>query len=453
MGSRRRIAVAILAVLGGVMLTSGADAPRPELVVHEWGVMIRRTRSQLAPPDALIASLPEFVLRHDEHYKPAVNGFYGNGIQVWTKPVVHFYGREGQTIDLSIGTPKGRPLVYWPEPEILTPGGTRTYSSRGSDINIYRGGYAYPQQVQGMHWQGKLTAAPPPSVPRVRSGHWWNQAREVPSMYIKTDKGSERFVFYEGTAESQPSVTAAFSKDTVTLVNSDKQDSSPVVLIVADRDVYYAHYIESLPANKITYLSKSEICDAPIEPDDLLALCRRQWEACGMTAAEAKAIVEIWKEDLLRPVGCLLISRIPGTTYDAIFPLEMKPAPTELVRVGMVFDLVDDSPDRVLWLPHTQKHLQEQAALLDSEDFHVRQQAFNEIAAHLDLGESVAKSLVGHKDPEVDWRAKALLHRIALSRQRQPIPNALPVSAQQIQWTAPNGVIIDRLEQQLRLPQ
>ena len=438
-----RSAFALVIVAGGIMLSMGASVPQPKLVVHEWGVMIRRTQTQLAPPDELLASLPGFVLRHDEHYKPTVPQPYGNGTHIWYKPVIHFYGPEGQAVDATIRTPKGRPLVYWPEPEILAMKQQRQPQTRG--VWIPGSTKSHSPQAQGMQWKGVLTIQRPLGVPKVRDEHWWKTARDVPSMYVKTDKGSERFIFYEGTAKSQPSVTAAFAQESLRLVNSDQHESGPVVLIISDRDVHYAHYIESLPANRVTHLSKSEVCDEPVTPDELLAICQRQWEAHGMSAAEAKSIVEIWKEDLLRPVGCLLISRIPPATYDSIFPLEIKPMPSELVRVGLVFDLVDDSRERIHWLPRTQRHLRELTAKLDSEDFHVRERAFDEIVAHADLGESVAKSLVGHKDPEVNWRAKVLLHRIALGRQKQPIPNMVPV--QYTHGQLMDGKIIHQLEE------
>ena len=101
----------------------------------------------------------------------------------------------------------------------------------------------------------------------------------------------------------------------------------------------------------------------------------------------------------------------------------------------MVFDLVDDQPDRIHWLPRTQEHLELQAAKLDSEDFHVREHAFDEILAHVDLGESVAKRLVEHHDAEVAWRAKVLLHRIAVSREEHPIPTTLPVNYGNQAWS------------------
>ena len=79
--------------------------------------------------------------------------------------------------------------------------------------------------------------------------------------------------------------------------------------------------------------------------------------------------------------------------------------------------------------------------------------ALGEICSHVDLAETVLRKLVRHEDPEIDWRAKALLHRIAVSRQREAIPNALPVQYGNQTWTLSGGSIDIHILEQIRAPE
>ena len=84
-------------------------------MVHEWGVTIRgltTAGAELGPPRELIAGLPRFALRHDKAYKP-------EAVLIWDKPVVHLYGSDGMNVEVTVMTPEGRPLAYFPKPEFV----------------------------------------------------------------------------------------------------------------------------------------------------------------------------------------------------------------------------------------------------------------------------------------------------------------------------------------------
>ena len=116
----------------------------------EWGVMVRQgmESGMLGAADALFESLPEFVGKHATAYKPRPM------IQVFRKPVLHFYG-AWQNVSVRVMTPTGRPLAYWPMPRYIEGQGRREVRVNGM------------MEVMGVHWDLKLTKAKPEGVPGV----------------------------------------------------------------------------------------------------------------------------------------------------------------------------------------------------------------------------------------------------------------------------------------------
>ena len=132
-------------------------------VVHEWGVMIREGGDLLAPPVELFDSVPKFVLQHHQHFKPALSITHmpQGGLRVWDKPVLHFYGKPGTKVTVRVMTPKGRPLMYWPQPKLLS-------KTVPMDANkaLPAAAFAVPAgmkygitQATGMEWTGEQEAA------------------------------------------------------------------------------------------------------------------------------------------------------------------------------------------------------------------------------------------------------------------------------------------------------
>src|SRR5262249_24907814 len=151
----------------------------------------------------------------------------------------------------------------------------------------------------------------------------WKIARKVPSKYVQTDGGSERFIFYEATALQEPTVTATVDEDKVNIGNADGAESGPVVVIINDGEARRWTYVEKVDSKATVSVRKDAFQDDENFSAALLDACRRQWQAYGMTKEEATAIVDVWKTELLQTKGFLLISRMPETYYRAMFPLSI----------------------------------------------------------------------------------------------------------------------------------
>lgn len=399
---------------------SDANAEKKKLVVHEWGVTIRTATTegtQLRPPRALIDTLPGFVSRHN----PAL-AERGVEVLIVDKPVIHFYGLEGLKVTVKISTPKGKPLAYWPRPKIPL------------RIPTVRVGLLVPSSPgSSMHWTGTLSKTAPEDLAKVAADHWWTVARGVQSMYINTSDGNERFIFYEASAFHSPAVTAKVSNDDVTIHNAESdKPSGPVLLIVNDGGKLFFQLVKTIEADKPVVISRKRLMEKPAGTETLLAACRSQWESHGMTSEEARAIVEIWRADLIGRPGFLLISAIGRETYDKLFPIDISPKPDELVRTCMVFDTLSRQPARAEWLKGFGTKAVQAGKRLGSLDYATRERAMAELAKLGDLAEPFLKQLARSNDAEIRVRAEALLERFKPKNISRSSKTTLPKTIDEI---------------------
>jgi hypothetical protein len=271
-----------------------------------------------------------------------------------------------------------------------------------------------------MRWTGTLSAKEPGSFNSVRKDHWWNIARRVPGKYVNTAQGNERFIFYEATALQEPLVTATVTAEVITVSNTDTEESGQVLVIVNDGDTRRWATIKKIPAKGSFSLKSEELVGGDASGEASLAACRAQWESYGMTREEAAAIVEVWKEDILKTEGFLMISRMPEAYYRAMFPLSVTPQPDELVRAGVVFDTLPDEKLRLKWLPKLDAKLEKFAADLKDDEFNVRERAQSTLARYGELAKELLIKTEKSDDAEARAAARRLLER--LKPQKPPAP-------------------------------
>ncbi|MCZ7645737.1 MAG: hypothetical protein M5U26_10705 [Planctomycetota bacterium] len=369
------------AFLGMLFLQAAAlhaGEPAPKFVVHEWGVMVRAATSEgtrLGAPSELLADLPGFALRHHQVYTPKEE-FRG-----WNKPVLHFYGAPDKDVTVRVLTAEGFPLCYYPKPKLLE----ETFWSMGAGRTL----------AIGMEWTGTLRAAPPENLPQAAERHWWSVARKVPGLYVQTAEGSERFLFYEGTAQREPAVRGRVTALQLILSNTAETPAGPCVVILNDGKTRWGRVVEKLEAKGRAELDREALLKTPWDDERTLEACRKQWRELGMTEDEARAIVEIWKPDLLEHPGFLVCGAMPRAAFDAMFPLTITPAPDELARVGMVFDHLPGETERLSWLPELDQAMGAWYADFEHENFEARKAAADRFAA---LGDLAKPFLEARKD-------------------------------------------------------
>ncbi|MCW8132868.1 MAG: hypothetical protein KIS92_21150 [Planctomycetota bacterium] len=415
----------LFALLAVTLAWSLRAADEEPFIVHEWGVMVRssvlvastnpaemrlvraapeggKPAALLSAPNELFSEMPAFVARHDAVYQPKAQ------YRDWNKPVIHFYGKEGLAVEARIRTPKGHPIAYYPKPKLIE----ETFWMMGSGRT----------DAVGMIWSGKLSKQPTGGEPKAPEGHWWNAARTIPGMYFSGEGGAERFIFWEASALQEPLVAASVAADALDLKNAHEDASGQVLVVVNDGTRRGWAVVKDVPGKGSVKVPKDEIFQAAPGDDALLAAARAQWESFGMTREEAAAIVEIWKSDLLASRGFLVVSRMPGKVFDAIFPLEVLPKPDALVRAGVVFDAVPGEAERIGWLPELKKDMAAWSKQLEDENFEVRDRAVRAFAQVGDLAAPVLEALAKSEDPNVSTPAKRLLANLQAKPMEGPQP-------------------------------
>ncbi|HEX8912455.1 MAG TPA: hypothetical protein VF796_08850 [Humisphaera sp.] len=414
----RRTFLALCAAAASALTTLPARAAEPEqpdrprFVVHEWGVMVTGKTAdgaaELGPPAELTAQLPPFVLRHASAFKPKRQD-HG-----WDKPVLHFYGPAGTAVRVKVGTPAGVPLAYWPPPAKFDEQWGKAITDRRA-MMIYQ-----LTEARGMEWAGTLSAEPAKPPAAAAAGHWWGGLRDVPGMWFNAAGGSERFVFYEATARKEPVVRSTLSTDVLTLANTGRTDSGPVVVIVNDGTARRVVTVPNVPAGGKVELPKKDLPAQPTPDDATLAAAAAQWRAFGMTSQEADAIARCWRPDLLNTPGVLVAARMPADVYAAMFPLTVEPKPDEVVRAGVVFDVLPGQDARLDWLPGIRATLDGWAKDLLAADFPTREAAARRFVRTGDLVRPYLQELAKSPNVELSRQGQTLL------RAMTPAPTTKP---------------------------
>lgn len=295
------------------------------LVAHEWGVFVLENGRPTYLAD-LARELPPFVQRlggaqavlpapPPAHPAPPGNPGIGPGPggpphppgAVARKPVLFLYADQPTPIHIEVGFTGGEPWMAYPA------GQRRT--------NIGGPGTA------GLVWD--LTVAPTraPAFHGVHRGHWWKDLRAAGGAAVMADNGqSEGFVFYDGPVGFERSF------------NLDHRDGGAAVtpasterllfLLEADR------YVEA-DLDPDTWRSRQVAMGGMAE---LRARLSQELQHRGLTLGEAHSLLETWRDELFRAADRRAIYFVPRDAYDRMLPLTITPAPTELVRVGLVID-------------------------------------------------------------------------------------------------------------------
>ena len=391
----------IVCALSVFVICMSLGAAETPFVVHEWGVMVRgRTThgSLLCAPDELITGLPAFALLLKNEYTPKTEN-HG-----WDKPVLHFYGPENLAITVKVLTPQGRPTAYYPKPNLV---------EKTVHITDVKAMDAYSlTDCVGLEWSGTLSAQPSKKIPQPAAGHWWNDARQIPSMYVNTPNGAERFLFYEATAFQEPAITSSVSGTEIVLKNSHSAASGPVLLILNDGTTRYLTVVKAVPAGGSVTVSKADLLRTPVDAAAILDAARAQWESFGMTHDEAAAIVSVWKSDLLNTVGFLCIARMPEELYEKMFPLTITPKPASQVRAGVIFDTLSGEEARLDWLPQIKVKLEPMIRNLSDDDFEVRQQAVSQLIRMGDIILPRINELTKSENSELGSNAREIQKRL-----------------------------------------
>jgi len=328
---------------------SEADKKLPQdnnYVVHEWGTFTSFSGSDGVSLDfrpLVDEDLPHFVM--DRPRQAALNDrrelAYSAGKTVkgtvlskqrMETPVTYFYSDQERIVDVSVEFPKGLLTEFYPPARQFGPS--------------YKKDAPEPLTSSWLRW-GKIRLLPnsralneqgvDPYIQKIDDGEnpHYGYARETDSVHLQiTDPATlavyrEKFLFYRGVGNFDlPVRLDAQGSGRFNLTYSGKTPLHYAFLVEIDGDkVRYARY------NRVSGTIPMALPSQPASLDALADDMVRALVSDGLFEKEAQAMVKTWKSSWFGERGTRVLYGLPQGQTNDLLPLNLSPAPRELVRV------------------------------------------------------------------------------------------------------------------------
>lgn len=359
--------------LAATVLAARVQAGSRGFVAHEWGTFtsVQGGDGNLVEWRPLETSrLPGFVYdwsRAGLGRMRASQFVYGKGditcLQRMETPVIYFYADQEQRVDVSVRFPKGVITEWYPQAALIGPAMVQP-SAAVAKLNAlaYEAG-AKPTFNLASFWNGtatmesratwsgvdvlpaKAAVTRTPSLLTDASGSHYFAAREtdanliqLPSLCATNSMPElEKFIFYRGVGNfATPLVVKTVAGEQVTVVNTGIESLRDLyVLRVEKGQAKFVAVARLDPGARQTVEMSSQTGYLPITEasSQLGKQLAESLRSQGLYAREAAAMVKTWKDSWFEEAGLRVLYVLPRAWTDRTLPLELNPAPRELVRV------------------------------------------------------------------------------------------------------------------------
>jgi hypothetical protein len=306
----RSTTVAILIAFLSVSTPVGVGsqtAESPRMTVHEWGTFTSIAgedgRALQWLPQGGVSDLPCFVERNGFNIKGSLWGT----VRMET-PVLYFYAPSDVTVDVKVGFKQGVITEWYPRALVST-------NQARTDGTIA--------------WNTvKISPSIAPRFPVERGKSHYYTARDVDATPLNVGLQTERFLFYRGVGYLQPPISAKVGPDGRTVVWDSLNKAIGDVILFENRHGAVSYSVQRAAGGRLT-LDRPVLDDESTAPKrELVALL----VANGLYRKEAEAMVATWSDSWFEE-GTRLFYIVPRAAVDAILPLTITPAPTEVARV------------------------------------------------------------------------------------------------------------------------
>lgn len=312
-----KLLIALLLV--GVSFTSAAtiqnaqeqSSPKDRFVVHEWGTFTSVSdasgKAQTWSPLLGPSDLPEFVYQSKQVRSNSQDRCLKCELALvrMETPVLYFYADRETKASVKVDFPQGRITEWFPQ-------------ARETDRSI--------------NW-GEFTVLPGAqvSLPVSKGESHYYPARETDAAPIRLSREPkteyEKFLFYRGIGNFSLPLTVKLAGNQVTIKNTGQCELAQIILF-ENRGGRAGWQTLNLFKGEAT-LSRPTL-NQPVESlhTELVKLLVAQ----GLYQKEAAAMVKTWRDSWFEE-GLRVFYIVPRAATDAILPITISPAPTELTRV------------------------------------------------------------------------------------------------------------------------
>jgi hypothetical protein len=235
----------------------------------------------------------------------------------------------------------------------------------------------------GVHWQSLIVSAErlqwmkPPAISSDIRFSWWSDLRKVPSSWVSSRNESERFLYYDGPTRRQVPVDVFLSRNGSVLgfgpvaierspaPASDAKslqpkqpwefqpedpwefkpiDSPANPAVPAREGLYIEFHHDRLQAQYFKVDSNSSVAlqpNLPLQADAVVNRLREMLTSYGLTTPEANGLIAAWTPQFFQTEGRRFLLRMSPQDYASRCPMQVRPTPTEIVRLGLILTEFD----------------------------------------------------------------------------------------------------------------
>jgi hypothetical protein len=388
-GRRKKL---LAMMLGGASAAEREAAARALLVfpepgyrlrVAEWGVWVAKGGYISAARQS--GAMPGFVHEAGDSIASLAKERMMPSIDI-NKPVIHLTASAAMAVDVEVRIRGGRPTSVFPMPDDyavqIESGSAREHSPEKASVSSpdagrlgggsvkLRQGYpwltpAHPVRVGdfvsevGVRWQSlivspaKLSWMKEAAVDAGGPAGWWSRLREVEGTSWVSSRGeSERFLYYDGPTSLRLPVNLERVGDG--MMTRPGREGSVLLLPTwsaggrrADFPAREGMRVRVSGSRVVkgerVRVPMSTLRSMPVEVGETLKTGRvseafeAQVRSMGLTAPEAAGMAACWRREWFETDGERVLLFLEARDYELFCPMRVRPAPTELVRVGVVW--------------------------------------------------------------------------------------------------------------------
>jgi len=319
---RRLVPITLLLMCGAVSAPLvHTQTPRPpqtaSLVAHEWGTFTSITD---ADGQAVRATspypgqdLPCFV----DTLKSGIKYELLGRMRMET-PVIYFYAPFRMEVDVDVRFKQGLITEWYPRAQV-TPSlialGTPSFTKDGFTSTL--------------SWKHvTIDPAARTTFTREREASHYYAARETDAAPIEVTGQRDRFLFYRGTTDVAPPLTAAVRPDGSVAVTSATPAPVGDVILFENRGGSIGYQVRDVASNSVVFSASTFDGESAAPLKELEAILIKH----GLFPREAKAMIDTWRDTWFEE-GERLFYIAPRPFVDDILPLQIAPAPSSVTRV------------------------------------------------------------------------------------------------------------------------
>jgi hypothetical protein len=302
------------------------------LVAHEWGTFTSVAGADGAAVDWLPLGGPTDLPCFVERYKnlrllkfnlggPRVLTYDAARTNLWGKvrmetPVVYFYAREPQSVDVRVSFRRGLMSEWYPHAAV-----------RQQDVTP--AALASPTLKSTIEWRDVKVVPGSKEDFRTEPGasHYY-AARDTDATPVFVNGQQEKFLFYRGVGGFDVPVSAVVLENGGVRVRNLGSRALRGVILLENRGGRVKYRLHGSLDGEATLAAPQGIADPAVIRVEL----ERLLTDAGLYPREARAMVATWRDSWFEE-GTRVFYVLAPQDVDAVLPLSIDPAPDQVARV------------------------------------------------------------------------------------------------------------------------